>query len=65
MSQAVVAAKLFQARDLFVHDGSHLRRLRLSTPAQMAMLFAMLLAIVRPETWFKKPRSPRFGPHNA
>ena len=34
---------LFRDRDLFVHDGSHLRRVRLSVPVQMAMLFAMLL----------------------
>ena len=47
MSQAIATAKLFQARDLFVHDGSHLRRLRLSTPAQMAMLIAMVLLL----TW--------------
>ena len=47
MSQAIATAKLFQTRDLFVHDGSHLRRLRLSTPAQMAMLFAMVVLL----TW--------------
>ena len=47
MSQAIAAAKLFQARDLFVHDGSHLRRLRLSAPVQMAMLIAMVLLL----TW--------------
>ena len=43
MTQAIAAAKLFQARDLFVHDGSHLRRLRLSAPVQMAMLIAMVV----------------------
>ena len=47
MSQAIATAKLIQARDLLVHDGSHLRRLRLSTPAQMAMLFAMVVLL----TW--------------
>ena len=47
MTQAIAATKLFQARDLFVHDGSHLRRLRLSAPVQMAMLVAMLLLL----TW--------------
>ena len=47
MSQAIATAKLFQTRDLFVHDGSHLRRLRLSTPAQMAMLFAIVVLL----TW--------------
>jgi murein DD-endopeptidase MepM/ murein hydrolase activator NlpD len=45
MSQAIATSKLFQARDLFVHDGSHLRRLRLSTPVQMAMLFAIAVLL--------------------
>ena len=46
MTQAIAAAKIFQTRDLFVHDGNHLRRLRLSAPVQMAMLvtIALLLA---------------------
>ena len=44
MTQAAIATKgLFQTRDLFVHDGSHLRRLRLSAPVQMAMLVVMVL----------------------
>src|SRR4029453_3150129 len=43
MTQAIAAAKIFQTRDLFVHDGNHLRRLRLSAPAQMAMLVVMVL----------------------
>jgi murein DD-endopeptidase MepM/ murein hydrolase activator NlpD len=47
MSQAIATAKLFQTRDLFVHDGSHLRRLRLSTPVQMTMLIAVVLLL----TW--------------
>ena len=47
MTQAIAAPKLFQSRDLFVHDGSHLRRLRLSAPAQMAMLVVMVLLL----TW--------------
>ena len=48
MTQGTIAtARLFQTRDLFVHDGSHLRRLRLSAPVQMAMLFAMVLLL----TW--------------
>ncbi len=34
---------LFRDRDLFVHDGSHLRRVRLSVPVQLAMMLAMLL----------------------
>src|SRR5918993_62152 len=45
MTQAIAAAKIFQTRDLFVHDGSHLRRLRLSAPVQMAMLVAMTLLL--------------------
>ena len=47
MTQSIAAAKLFQSRDLFVHDGSHLRRLRLSAPVQMAMLVAIVLLL----TW--------------
>ncbi len=45
MTQAIAASRFFQARDLFVHDGSHLRRLRLSAPAQFAMLVAMVLLL--------------------
>lgn len=42
---AIAAIKIFQTRDLFVHDGNHFRRLRLSTPMQMGvfMLLALLL----------------------
>jgi murein DD-endopeptidase MepM/ murein hydrolase activator NlpD len=47
MTQAIAAARIFQTRDLFVHDGNHLRRLRLSAPVQMAMLVAMVLLL----TW--------------
>ena len=47
MIQAIATPKLFQTRDLFVHDGSHLRRLRLSAPVQMAMLIVMALLL----TW--------------
>ncbi|MEA1072827.1 M23 family metallopeptidase [Sphingomonas sp. LY160] len=36
---------LIRSRDLFVHDGSHLRRLRLSVPAQLAMLAAMIMLL--------------------
>ena len=44
MTQAAIAtSSFFQTRDLFVHDGNHLRRLRLSAPAQMAMLVMMAL----------------------
>ena len=46
MTQAAIAAsRIFQTRDLFVHDGSHLRRLRLSAPVQMAMLVMMVLLL--------------------
>lgn len=43
MTQTIAAAKIFQTRDLFVHDGSHLRRLRLSAPVQLGMLVALFL----------------------
>ncbi|MCL6741092.1 M23 family metallopeptidase [Sphingomonas sp. RB56-2] len=44
MTQAAIATKrLFQTRDLFVHDGNHLRRLRVSAPVQMTMLLVMVL----------------------
>ena len=43
MTQAIATAQLFRTRDLFVHDGNHLRRLRLSAPVQMAMLAVMAL----------------------
>ena len=46
MTQAAIATtRIFQTRDLFVHDGSHLRRLRLSAPVQMAMFVTMLLLL--------------------
>ena len=39
MTQAVIATKsVFRDRELFVHDGRHLRKLRLSAPVQFAML---------------------------
>src|SRR6186997_558612 len=40
---AIATTRLFQTRDLFVHDGNHLRRLRLSAPAQLVMLVVMVL----------------------
>jgi len=44
MTQAAIATtSFFKTRDLFVHDGNHLRRLRLSAPVQMGMLVLMLL----------------------
>ena len=46
MTQATFAtAKLFRDRDFFVHDGSHLRRLRLSAPVQMGMLVATVFLL--------------------
>ena len=36
---------LFRDRDLFVHDGDHLRRIRLSAPVQ-ALFFFVLMALV-------------------
>jgi murein DD-endopeptidase MepM/ murein hydrolase activator NlpD len=46
MTQATFAtAKLFRDRDFFVHDGSHLRRLRLSAPVQMGMFVATILLL--------------------
>jgi murein DD-endopeptidase MepM/ murein hydrolase activator NlpD len=46
MTQATFAtARLFKDRDFFVHDGSHLRRLRLSAPVQMGMLVATVLLL--------------------
>jgi murein DD-endopeptidase MepM/ murein hydrolase activator NlpD len=46
MTQAAIATtRIFQTRDLFVHDGSHLRRLRLSAPVQMAMFVVMSLML--------------------
>ncbi|HET9334932.1 MAG TPA: M23 family metallopeptidase [Sphingomicrobium sp.] len=46
MTRATIAtSNFFQTRDLFVHDGNHLRRLRLSAPVQMAMAVAMALLL--------------------
>jgi murein DD-endopeptidase MepM/ murein hydrolase activator NlpD len=46
MTQVLVAANsLFRDRDLFVHDGSKLRRFRISAPVQ-ALLFAIVLMLV-------------------
>jgi len=46
MTQSTYATTtLFRTRDLFVHDGSHLRRLRLSVPVQMAMLVMTALLL--------------------
>jgi murein DD-endopeptidase MepM/ murein hydrolase activator NlpD len=46
MTQAAIATiGIFQTRDLFVHDGNHLRRLRLSAPVQMAMFVVMVFLL--------------------
>ena len=46
MTQVLAAANnLFRDRDLFVHDGSKLRRFRVSAPVQ-AVLFAILLMFI-------------------
>ncbi|HEU4695914.1 MAG TPA: M23 family metallopeptidase [Sphingomicrobium sp.] len=46
MTQVLAATTaLFRDRDLFVHDGSKLRRFRISAPAQ-AILFVVLLGLV-------------------
>jgi murein DD-endopeptidase MepM/ murein hydrolase activator NlpD len=48
MTQVLAATSgLFRDRDLFIHDGSKLRRLRVSAPVQAA-LFVLLLGLV---TW--------------
>src|SRR5690348_1910104 len=48
MTQVLAATTgLFRDRDLFVHDGSKLRRFRISAPVQ-AVLFLVLLGLV---TW--------------
>jgi murein DD-endopeptidase MepM/ murein hydrolase activator NlpD len=45
MTAVLAATTLFRDRDLFVHDGSKLRRFRVSAPIQ-AILFLVLLALV-------------------
>jgi murein DD-endopeptidase MepM/ murein hydrolase activator NlpD len=46
MSNILTATpSLFRDRDLFVHDGAHLRRIRLSAPVQ-ALFFFLLMALV-------------------
>ena len=47
MTQATFAtAKLFRDRDFFIHDGSHLRRLRLSAPVQIGMLALTVMLLL-------------------
>jgi murein DD-endopeptidase MepM/ murein hydrolase activator NlpD len=45
MTAVLAPTALFRDRDLFVHDGSKLRRFRISAPIQ-AVLFVVLLALV-------------------
>jgi murein DD-endopeptidase MepM/ murein hydrolase activator NlpD len=45
MAQFLSATALFRDRDLFVHDGSKLRRLRLSAPAQVTFFFILMLLV--------------------
>src|SRR3954452_20552628 len=46
MTQVLAATSiLFRDRDLFIHDGSKLRRFRVSAPVQ-AFLFVIMLALV-------------------
>lgn len=45
MTAVLAATALFRDRDLFVHDGSRLRRFRVSAPVQ-AVLFIVLLTLV-------------------
>jgi len=45
MSQLLTAGMMFRERDFFVHDGSKLRRFRLSAPVQ-AFFFLCFLALV-------------------
>jgi murein DD-endopeptidase MepM/ murein hydrolase activator NlpD len=45
MTQVLAANTLFRDRDLFVHDGSKLRRFRLSAPVQ-AVFFVVFLMLV-------------------
>lgn len=45
MTAVLAATSLFRDRDLFVHDGSKLRRFRISAPVQ-AVLFVVLLGLV-------------------
>jgi murein DD-endopeptidase MepM/ murein hydrolase activator NlpD len=45
MTAVLAPSALFRDRDLFVHDGSRLRRFRISAPVQ-AVLFVVLLTLV-------------------
>src|SRR5690349_1377738 len=45
MTAVLAATTVFRDRDLFIHDGSRLRRFRVSAPLQ-AVFFVMLLGLV-------------------
>ena len=45
MAHAIATTGLFRSRDLFLHDGAKLRRIRLSAPVQ-ALFFIILCALV-------------------
>ena len=47
MAQVLAATtpSFFRDRDLFVHDGTKLRRFRLSAPAQALMFFVVLVLL--------------------
>ena len=61
MAQLLTATGLFRDRDLFIHDGAKLRRLRLSAPVQ-AVFFLFLLALVG---WSCFSTARMLGGHNG
>jgi murein DD-endopeptidase MepM/ murein hydrolase activator NlpD len=58
---AATTTALFRDRDLFVHDGSKLRRFRVSAPVQ-AVLFVILLGLV---AWASYATARLVIPHSA
>src|SRR3978361_66024 len=63
MTQMLAATTgLFRDRDLFVHDGSKLRRFRVSAPVQ-AVLFVIMLGLVAWASFVTAPLITR--PHGA
>ena len=61
MTAVLAATTLFRDRDLFVHDGSKLRRFRVSAPVQAA-LFVVLLGLV---AWASFATAQLFTRHAA
>ncbi len=45
MTHAIRTTGLLRSRDLFVHDGTKLRRIRLSAPVQIAFLITAALML--------------------